>query len=108
MYLFYLLTMLLLLAKSRCMNIGVDVSYQFEPEYMSRMANLIIQNIDLDVKMVKRNGVRTRKFYVDQIRTVTVEGVEIKICNSIITTPQGETHPTPWEGGWGPQTPDQK
>ena len=62
------------------MNIGIDVSYQFEPEYMSRMANLIIDNIDMDVNMVKREGVLTRMHYVEKIRSVIVEGVEIKFC----------------------------
>ena len=84
--------MLLLLLKSRCMNIAVDVSYQFEPEYLSRMANLIIDNIDMDVHMTKRDGTseiemqkqvaKTRNHYVDKPRAVTVEGVEIKICLS--------------------------
>jgi len=54
-FIFYLMTFMLMLIKSRLINIGVDVSYLFEPMYMSLMVNRIIESIDMDVKMVKRN-----------------------------------------------------
>jgi len=79
-YIFYMLTMLVMLAKSRFVNISVDCSYQFEPEYMSMMANLIIENIDMDIEMNKRTSEKTRKYWVDKIRIVNVEGVELKIA----------------------------
>ena len=78
-YLFYMMTMLIMLTKSRFVNIGVDCSYQFEPEYMSMMANYIIDHIDMDIEMEKRTNEKTRKYWVDKVRVVNVEGVELKL-----------------------------
>jgi len=41
-YIFYLMTMLILMIKSRCSLIGIDQSKQFESFYLSQMANQII------------------------------------------------------------------
>ena len=68
-----------MLTKSRFVNIGVDCSYQFEPEYMSMMANYIIDHIDMDIEMEKRTNEKTRKYWVDKVRVVNVEGVELKL-----------------------------
>ena len=48
--LFYLMTFMLMLVKSRLMNIGVDVSYLFEPRYMALMLNRIVDSIPMDVQ----------------------------------------------------------
>ena len=70
---------MLMLIKSRFLNIGVDVSYLFEPMYMSLMVNRIIESIDMDVKMLKRNHQQTKEHFVNQHRSVDVEQVGIKI-----------------------------
>ena len=38
----FLFTLFILIAKSRFMKIGIDSSHQFEPLYMSKIANKII------------------------------------------------------------------
>jgi hypothetical protein len=45
----YTFTMVLLMIKSRFINVGIDQSSQFEPFMMSKMANHIILNADFDV-----------------------------------------------------------
>ena len=54
-FVFYGSTMVILLIKSRFVTVGIDSSYQFEPVYMQKMANMIAENIDLDITMAKRN-----------------------------------------------------
>lgn len=47
-FLFYTLTMLILMAKSRFATIGMDQSGQFEPYYLQRVVNQIISNIPFE------------------------------------------------------------
>ena len=61
------------------MNIGVDVSYQFEPEYMSMLANSIIDKIDMDVELIKRSATKTKKMFIKKTRAVIVHGVSINM-----------------------------
>ena len=53
-YSVYMLTMVILLIKSRWIKIGVDQTKQFEPTYMSMMANAIISamKFELEVNMM--------------------------------------------------------
>lgn len=44
---FFLITMLFTMCKSRCMQVGMDNTTQFEDIQMSFMVNKIIKNIDL-------------------------------------------------------------
>ena len=68
--------MLIMLIKSRFTNIGNDVSYQFDPEYMAMMANYIIDNIDMDINCTKgHTPAEMKKYWVDKIRIVNIEGV---------------------------------
>ena len=53
-FMFYLMTFMMMLIKSRIINIGVDVSYLFEPLYMSLIVNRIIESIDMDVNQTKK------------------------------------------------------
>ena len=43
------------------------------------MANFIIDDIDMDINMEKRSNEKTRKYWVNKIRAVNCEGVELKI-----------------------------
>ena len=72
-------TMMTLLIKSRFFNIGSDISYQFEPDYMSHMVNKIISNVDFDVKEKKRSHMETRARLIDRINYVDIGGVDLKI-----------------------------
>ena len=54
-FVFFGFTMVILLIKSRFMTVGQDSSYQFEPVYMQKMANLIAQEVNVDIHMEKRN-----------------------------------------------------
>lgn len=68
-----------LIVKSRFVNIGVDVSYQFDPTYMSYMVNKIIQHIDVDPHFKKRSMEKTKKLWTKKINTIYVAGVIIKV-----------------------------
>jgi len=46
---------------------------------MAMMANYIIDYIDMDIHMTKRTNDKTRKYWVNKVREVNVEGVLIKI-----------------------------
>ena len=43
-----MLTMLVLMIKSRFVPVGVDNSAQFEPDYMSFLAEKIVRQIDIN------------------------------------------------------------
>jgi len=76
---FYGMTMVILLIKSKFVTIGIDSSYQFEPAYMSYLANRIVYNINFDMKMNIRSYDETEKYYVDKVRKIPVDGTTIKI-----------------------------
>jgi len=78
-FFFYLLTMMLLMAKSRCLRIGIDQQKQFEPIYLSKMINKIVENIPFDLLQVKRTHARTKKRLVNRVKIVNVEGVYLKL-----------------------------
>ena len=71
------MTLLILIVKSRCFNIGNDVSYQFEPTYMSYMVNQIIDKIDMDVKQVKRTAKKTKKMYMKKCQEVEIYSIDL-------------------------------
>ena len=75
----YTATMILLLIKGRFWNIGIDNSKQFEPVYMSMLADKIISYIDFDMNQYKRTFMKTEKYYIDKVRIVYVNGMPIKI-----------------------------
>jgi hypothetical protein len=54
--------------KSRFMKVGTDNTSQFEPAYMSYLANLIVQNTPLSMKDADI-------FYIDKERNIQTQGV---------------------------------
>ena len=75
----FMLTMIILLFKSRFTNIGIDTSYQFGPQYMSYLANSIVSELDMDLDMEKRTFDQTETYYVNKTRKVLTQGIELKI-----------------------------
>ena len=59
------------------MNIGVDVSYQFEPTYLSYMVNKIIEHIDVDPQFKKRTIEKTKEIWTKKVNTIEVYGTTI-------------------------------
>ena len=79
---FFIITMLLLLIKSRYRKIGIDNSGQFEPQYMKYLVDNITKSVTADIatrsQVDKRDN--PEDFYIDKERMVTVEGVSLKVC----------------------------
>lgn len=75
-FMFFMLTMLALMIKSRFMPVGVDNSNQFAQEYMSLMAEKITYQIDVKSKSPKE----AEDYYIDYERIIQVEGVALKVC----------------------------
>lgn len=73
---FFMLTMLILMVKSRFMPVGVDNSGQFGEDYMSFLAEKIVRQIDIN----KQNAKKSEEFFVDMERIVQVKGVALKVC----------------------------
>ena len=73
----FMLTMVILLIKSRWLKIGVDQTKQFEPTYMSMMANTIINrmNIHLEVDMMNLDMIdyeKLKKKYCEESQLVDI------------------------------------
>jgi len=64
--------MCIIMIKSRFMKVGTDNTSQFEPAYMSYLANLIVQNTPLNMKDADH-------FYIDKERNIQTQGVQLKI-----------------------------
>jgi len=71
-----MLTMLILMVKSRFMPVGVDNSGQFGEDYMSFLAEKIVRQIDIN----KQNAKKSEEFFVEMERIVQVKGVALKVC----------------------------
>ena len=80
----FIFTMVLLMMKSRFINIGIDNSYQFEPIYMSYMVNRIINHIEFGFK--KSDGMTMQEYQTNvptQIPSrVTVNSTKLRLCLS--------------------------
>mmetsp|Transcript_39558 Transcript_39558/g.60445 ORF Transcript_39558/g.60445 Transcript_39558/m.60445 type:complete len:423 (-) Transcript_39558:1026-2294(-) len=74
-YMFFMLTFVILMAKSRFMPVGMDNSEQFEPNYMKLLVNKIVGQIDLEIPSAE-------EFYVNKERMIQVEGVPVKVLLS--------------------------
>jgi len=61
------------------MNIGVDVSYQFEPVYMSYMANTLIDYFEMDLNVNQHSLEDNKKRYTKKPVDVDLFGVQIKV-----------------------------
>jgi len=76
----YVLTMVLLLCKARVfLSVSIDNAFQFEPKQMLAMATRLIDCVDFDFMLKKRNKARTRRFFVNRVRTFETDGVRLKI-----------------------------
>ena len=79
---FFIVTMLLLLIKSRYRKIGIDNSGQFEPLYMKYLVDNVTKSVKADIYargQVNKHD-NPEDFYIDKERMVTVEGVSLKVC----------------------------
>ena len=72
MFAAYLGTMVLYMIKSRCILVGINPSKQFDPIYMSLMANKICESINLDHMELQRTKKQTRNRFVNKVRSVDV------------------------------------
>jgi hypothetical protein len=70
---YFICTMLLTMIKSRFMRVGMDNSAQFEPTYMSYLANKVVKDVDLNMENVDL-------YYVNKERLIQVQGVIIKVA----------------------------
>ena len=70
---YFICTMLLTMIKSRFMRVGMDNSAQFEPTYMSYLANKVVKEVDLNMENVDL-------YYVNKERLIQVQGVIIKVA----------------------------
>ena len=78
-YFSFLFTLVLFVTRSRILKrCGVDNSEQFEDAYMSYLADKIVQAIVFDEKG-QINHKFKQKFWVNRLRTVTLEGVVLKV-----------------------------
>ena len=73
-YFVNILTMVFLMAKSRCRRVGISNDEQFEPTYMAYVANRIIQGF-----LSKGASKFTERRYIDRVKNVYVEGVNLKV-----------------------------
>lgn len=73
-YIFFLATLIITMAKSRFFGVGMDNSDQFEPLKMSFMIKQIIKNIDIEGQ-----GEGAETYFVGMERVVMVEGINLKV-----------------------------
>ena len=71
--------MLIVLAKSRCMSVGIDQKAQFEPFYLSLMVRRIVDSINFDLLQVKYSHERTKNHWVDKVRPLDVCGITLRL-----------------------------
>ena len=77
-YVFFLMTLLVIMIKSRFTKVGIEHSQQFESLYMCKMANKICENINMKLGDNAEKAKRER-FFVGKERNVDVDGVTVKI-----------------------------
>lgn len=76
----FLLTMSILMIKSRFMNIGIDNSAQFDPVYMSHMVNRIIRHMEFDWEIRGMSKARNKKLFTSKKESfVELEGVKLLV-----------------------------
>ena len=75
----FLLTLLLLMIKSRCIKVGIDSSKQFEAQYMSYLVNKIITSFIEQQNQISNTAIYRKNKLVDKERRVEVDGVQIII-----------------------------
>lgn len=76
---YFLLTMIILLAKSRCSKIGTDQQAQFSQFYMSKMIQRITEAMNIDMFQAKKTHEQTKKFYTEKSCNVEIEAIKIRV-----------------------------
>jgi hypothetical protein len=71
----YLITMPLLLLKSRCIKVGVDSSQQFNDTYMGWMASALVKQLVLKYK----NKLEDPEYFINKVRNLRFQGIKIKV-----------------------------
>ena len=80
-YCVFLCTLAILLVKSRFIKIGIDQSKQFEPLYMSFLANYIIEYLFLQDQLQDKTVTELKRKYCFSKRlSVDIEGASIFVC----------------------------
>ena len=76
-YIMFVFTMMILMIKSRCVNIGIDNSTQFNPVYLSHMVNRIIKNIEFNFEDSKSNFKKNKQFFTSKetLSFIEIEGI---------------------------------
>ena len=74
-YIFFLATLIITMAKSRFSGVGMDNSDQFEPLKMSFMIRQVIKALEIEEK-----GEDAEDFFVGKERVIMVEGINLKVC----------------------------
>lgn len=59
-FIFYIVSMLILMIKSRFIQVGIDQSYQFEDVYMCKLITRICKSINFDIHQKSRTFDETR------------------------------------------------
>ena len=77
-FIFFLMTMVIIMIKSRFTKVGINNSQLFEPLYMCKMANKICDSIVMKIGDQKVKAKKER-FFVGKERNVEVDGVMFKI-----------------------------
>ena len=72
-----LFTMIILLFKSRCIQVGCDQKQQFEPLYLAKMINRIVSKFDFDLLKEKRTYEQTKVHMTKRRFRTEIEGVDI-------------------------------
>ena len=70
---------MLYLIRSRFYSVGKCHTYQFEPIYMSFMANRIAAAIDLDIEQIVRKQSETKSMYLRKKKLILLYGKVIRI-----------------------------
>ena len=76
-FMFFILTMIMLMAKSRFKAVGIDNTHQFEPAYMSKLVDKIINHINFDFVEKYNSKSKTKEKWVGKNTSVNVEGKDI-------------------------------
>ena len=76
-FIFYIVSMVILILKSRFLQVGIDQSLQFEEVYMSKLIQRIIENMDFDLLQEKRSHAATKKLFTKYKNKVEVNSVNI-------------------------------
>ena len=76
-FIFYIVSMVILILKSRLLRVGIDQSMQFEEVYMSKLIQRIIENMDFDLLQERRSHAATKKLFTKYKNKVLVNSVNI-------------------------------